>query len=114
VWGHFDDANLVGMVGVQRESHAQLAHKAIIWGMYVDAAHRHRGLGRALINHGLVYAADVLGVRGVNLGVTTSNTVAMALYQSLGFRIYGTEKGFLMIDGVLHDQHLMCCDLPRP
>jgi hypothetical protein len=27
--------------------------------------------------------------------------------QAMGFRTYGTEKGFLMIDGVSHDEHFM-------
>lgn len=111
VWGCFEGRNLLGMLGVQRESQKQLSHKAVIWGMYVDPHHRRRGLGRALVAHGLGYAADALRARSVNLGVNTRNTAAIALYESMGFGIYGTEKGFLMIDGVLHDQHLMACTM---
>jgi RimJ/RimL family protein N-acetyltransferase len=107
VLGAFEDDALVGVIGVQREGQRQLAHKAFIWGMYVHPDHRLKGVGRALVSRALDIAAGELGVRSVNLGVNTRNSAAVALYRSMGFQAYGTEIGFLRINGELHDQHLM-------
>jgi RimJ/RimL family protein N-acetyltransferase len=38
------------------------------------------------------------------LGVNTENTAAIALYESLGFETFGVERGFMLVDGVLHDE----------
>jgi ribosomal protein S18 acetylase RimI-like enzyme len=113
VFGAFADGTLAGVLGIQQEGHRQVAHKAFIWGMYVAPEHRRNGLGRALIAHALKFAAQDLRVRSVNLGVNTANRAAVALYEAMGFRTYGTEPGFLMIDGVLHDEHLMSVVIQR-
>jgi hypothetical protein len=34
---------------------------------------------------------------------------AIALYESMGFRTYGTERGFLLVADELHDEHSMVC-----
>jgi RimJ/RimL family protein N-acetyltransferase len=44
------------------------------------------------------------GLRQVNLGVNASNLASIALYKSLGFEPFAVEKGFLLVDGVLHDE----------
>jgi ribosomal protein S18 acetylase RimI-like enzyme len=107
VWGYFDGTELSGLIGVQRAPQKQLAHKADVWGMYVAPTYRRKGLGRALLGHAIEYAANVLGVRSVNLGVTTTNEAAVGLYKSMGFEIYGTEREFLLVNGIFYDQHLM-------
>lgn len=107
VWGYIDGSSLAGVVGVQRELQEKLSHKALVWGMYVSPEHRRKGIGRALLMHALAYAKGTLKVRTVNLGVNTRNLAAISLYQAVGFEIYGTERGFLMIEGVLHDEHFM-------
>jgi GNAT superfamily N-acetyltransferase len=48
-FGHVDADRLAGAVGVFRVGTAKQAHKAIVWGMYVTAAHRHQGVGAALL-----------------------------------------------------------------
>lgn len=40
-------------------------------------------------------------------GVNIRNDSAIALYRSLGFVTHGIERGYLLIDGVLHDEHFM-------
>jgi RimJ/RimL family protein N-acetyltransferase len=107
VFGAFDDAMLLGIVGLQRESKNKLAHKAWIWGMYVAPLVRRQGIGRRLLQQALAHASREFGVRQVNLGVNSANQAALALYQSLGFTSYGVERGFLLVDGVLHDEHQM-------
>lgn len=107
VLGAFEGDELVGVAGIQREGQKQRAHKAFIWGMYVAPEHRLKGVGRALVSRALDVAAGELGVRSVNLGVNTRNLAAVALYRSMGFQTYGTEIGFLLVNGELHDEHLM-------
>ena len=104
IFGAFDAGELVGIVAVQRESMRKLAHKAHVWGVYVAPAARGAGTGRALLAAALGVAANSLGVRQVTLGVNERNAAAIALYRSLGFETFGVERGFICIDGVLHDE----------
>jgi RimJ/RimL family protein N-acetyltransferase len=107
ILGAFHGSELVGVVGIQRESMLKLAHKAFIWGMYVMPEARNTGIGAALVARALQYATEELRVRQVNLGVNTANTAALALYRKLGFKEFGHERGFLLVDGVLYDEFQM-------
>lgn len=104
VFGAFVGEELAGMVGLRRESHRKLRHKADIWGVYVAPASRKTGVGRRLLEAALHHAAAMPGLRQLTLGVNAANPAAMALYRALGFEPFGIEKGFMMIDGVLHDE----------
>lgn len=104
VVGAWLEADLVGMLGLRRERARKLSHKAFIWGVYVSAAARRRGLGRQLIAHALARAASMTGLRQVNLGVNVSNAEAIALYEAAGFTPFGVERGFMLLDGELHDE----------
>ena len=104
ILGAFDDTRLVGCVGLTRETLRKLAHKAHIWGMYVAPSARERGLGRRLLEEAITQAAAMSGVRQLTLGVNAENTAAIALYEALGFTRCGLESGFLLVDGVLHDE----------
>jgi RimJ/RimL family protein N-acetyltransferase len=104
VFGAFDDGRLIGIVGLQRESHRKLSHKAFIWGVYVAPTHRKRGVGRRLLQATLDHAASMPGLRQLLLGANAANVASIALYKALGFEPFGVEKGFLMVDSVLHDE----------
>jgi len=106
VLGAFDETGLIGLLGLRREGARKLAHKAFIWGMYVTPARRRSGAARKLVAEALARAA-AMGVRQVNLGVNASNVAAIGLYESMGFRSYGLERGFMLLDGRLHDEILM-------
>ena len=56
-------------------------------------AYRGRGLGRQLVEH-LIELADRYKAHTVYLEVRPSNTVARALYASLGFRRIGVRKSY--------------------
>jgi len=107
VLGAWLDVNLVGMLGVQRETMRKLAHKAFLWGMYVAPVARRRGIGRRLVEHALARARSMTGVRQVNLGVNAANVEAIALYEASGFAPFGIERGFMLMDGEPHDEVLM-------
>ncbi|WP_347277469.1 hypothetical protein [Pseudanabaena sp. FACHB-2040] len=50
-------------------------------------------------------------MRRVNLTVVTQQEGAICLYQSFGFRIYGTEQETFSKDGQFYDEHLMTLEL---
>ena len=109
VFGAFNESTLVGITGVRREEHNKLAHKAFIWDVYVAPTFRGLGVGRELVSQALDYAFSTLGVRQGTLGVNKSNLSAIALYETLGFKTFGVEEDFLLVDGVLHDEvHMVC------
>lgn len=111
VFGAFDDGRLIGICGVQQERLIKLAHKATVWGMYVDPAARRSGVGRALMQAVLTYAEVTLRVRTVRLGVNTENHGALSLYRRFSFRIVGTEERCLLIDEVFYGEHQMALDI---
>lgn len=61
------------------------AHAAEVKRMFVDAAWRGRGVGRALLN-ALLAGARARGYQKLKLGTLDDMLVAQALYHSLGFR----------------------------
>ncbi|MBN3762623.1 GNAT family protein [Burkholderia sp. Ac-20365] len=101
------DGALVGTVGLMRETRHKERHKGHVIGMYVADEAAGRGVGRALLTELLAHAARVDGLRQVGLLVTNGNGSARALYESLGFRVYGTEPDAMCIDGVFHGADLM-------
>lgn len=104
VLGAWLDSDLIGMVGLRREQERKLSHKAFIWGMYVAPAARRRGIGGRLLAHALARAASMPGVRQINLGVNATNAEAVTLYEAAGFTAFGVERGFMLLDGRLHDE----------
>ena len=99
---------MVGLVALGRENMAKLAHKAMIWGMYVSPEAREKGFGRALLLEALSLAKSVPGILQVNLCVNATNTPAIRLYESVGFKPFGHESGAMLINDVLHDEIHMC------
>jgi len=112
ILGGFAGGKLVGVVGMQRERHAKLAHKMYLWGMYVAPEARGRGIGRALVEAALRYGFAVDGIRQVNLGVNAANLPAKQLYEACGFVPYGLERAFMVVDGVPQDEIHMVCVRP--
>ena len=106
-FGAFVDGELVGVVGVGRESARKLLHKGFIRGMYVAPGHRGKGLSRQLMAQAMDCVQAMPGVLQVNLSVTGGNETALALYQSCGFAVYGQERGAMLVDGLPYDEIFM-------
>ena len=96
VFGAFAGLDLVGIAGVRREPLAQVAHKAMLWGVYVHPGHRRGGLARRLLGAACAHAR-AQGVLQIHLAVNAENPRALALYESLGFIAYGREPRTLRV-----------------
>ena len=90
-FGAFDNNHLVGTVAVEYSAQAKTRHKALIVGMYVSLAYRHRGVGFALLKELMSQIRTRPGVAMVTLTVTEGNKPATRLYESMGFKSFGTE-----------------------
>jgi RimJ/RimL family protein N-acetyltransferase len=106
-FGAFQNKQLVGIVRLTRYLAPNEKHRAYLAGLYVLPQFRCQGCGRALVSAALSWTANSPGIKRVNLTVVTQQTAAICLYQSFGFRIYGTEPETFSRDGRFYDEHLM-------
>ena len=97
-WGAYEGAELVGMVGLERETRAKNRHKATVVGMYVAPAAAGRGVGRALLE-ALLAHARAQGIASLVLTVTHGNDHALRLYEGAGFRSFGIEPDAIRVEG---------------
>jgi len=70
--------------------------------IYVDAAFRGRGIGRALIAR-QNDEADARGLWTLQTSIFVVNVVSIALHTSSGYRVVGTRERIAQRDGVWHD-----------
>lgn len=91
VFGAFLDDALVGTVALEFAAKPKTRHKAHLIAMFVAPAARGAGVGRALMQAAMRAAAQRPGMRLVTLTVTEGNAAAIALYESMGFSIFGVE-----------------------
>jgi RimJ/RimL family protein N-acetyltransferase len=105
--GAFEDGELAGMVTFVRETGVKDRHKGRIYGVYVSAAHRGKGVGRALIGELLERAKRDSSLEQIQLAVATVQTAARQLYSSLGFETYGTEPRGLKVGSTYVDEDHM-------
>ena len=100
---------------VEDESGALIAYagawivfdEAHVTNVAVAQAMRGQGIGRAILAALMQYAAN-MGAQVLTLEVRKSNTVALALYQSMGFSQLGVRKRYYEDNG--EDALLLICD----
>lgn len=109
-FGCFVGGVLVGIAGLTISPRLKLRHKGTIVGVYLQPAHRSRGLARQLIQT-VIEEARQVGIVGLHLHVTVGNEAAERLYRALGFRRYGVEERALRIAGRFFDEAMMVLDL---
>ncbi len=105
VFGAFVDGRLAGSAGFAQPERAKKRHKGVLWGVYVQAAERHQGLGRGLVEQVIGHAQS--RVEQLHATVSTTNLAARQLYRQLGFQIYGLEPRGLKVGEQYHDQELL-------
>jgi ribosomal protein S18 acetylase RimI-like enzyme len=112
--GAFESGELVGMVTFMRETGEKERHKGRIYGVYVSAAHRGKGIGRALVGRLIECAKSDGSLEQILLSVASSQTAAIGLYRSFGFVKYGTEPNALKIGSEYADEDHMILAIRKP
>lgn len=105
--GAFDGDLLVGIATFKREAGLKESHKGRIYGVYVTAAQRGKGIGRALVAALLEKARQDPSLEQILLAVATCQTAARQLYRSFGFETYGTEPNALKVGSAYVDEDYM-------
>ncbi len=103
VFGAFVGGTLIGVTGLRRHVPVQAAHKAVLWGVFVDPAHRRGGVARRLLDAAIGHARSSQ-VLQIQLCVNTENPRAQALYRSAGFEAFGVEPRALCVGGRFYDE----------
>jgi len=111
VFGAFDGDILIGIAGIVRNEGGKERHKSLIWGMYVTAGSRRRGVGELLMRSAIEQARSWPGVELVHLAVSETAVDARRLYERLGFREWGREPRCLYWNGRFADEVHMVLDL---
>jgi GNAT superfamily N-acetyltransferase len=112
VLGAFVDRELVGMAGFFRSPEEKTRHKARIWGVYVKAAHRGKGIGRALMEE-ILRPTQLESELEQVTAVASGQTAARKLYLELGFQTYGREPQGLKVGESYADEELMTLRLHK-
>ena len=99
------------LVKPPRNNEAQ-AHAAQLTTSFVAPWARGHGLARRL-TLAVVEEARAVGFRVLNLDVRVTQEAAIALYESLGFRRWGTHPFYALVQGQPLAGHFYCKDL-RP
>jgi len=105
--GAFENENLIGMATFIRETGLKERHKGRIYGVYVTATQRGKGVGRALIAALLEKAKHDSSLEQIMLAVATCQNDARQLYRDLGFETYGTEPNALKVGSTYIDEDHM-------
>jgi RimJ/RimL family protein N-acetyltransferase len=99
-----EELELIAGAGIMRARSPKFAHRASIWGVFVEPAYRGNGLGRAVVTAAIVLVRSWPGVDYVDLGASERAPEAQCLYESLGFRAWGREPEATEIGGRRYDE----------
>jgi len=102
--GAFEGPRMIGQAGFFRHEGTKLRHKGTIWGVYVTADARGRGVARAMLTLMLSRLRDYPDLEQVLLSVTTSQAAARRLYSGLGFELFGLETHALKVGDTYADE----------
>lgn len=107
VFGAFAGALLIGITGIRREALVQVTHKATVWGVFVEPAHRGQGIARTLVTTAIAHASENWNIAQVHLCVNTENAPAKNLYEAIGFSTYGIEPRAMKVADRFYDEEHM-------
>ncbi len=105
ILGAFENSKLVGAIRLIEQDPLKFKHIGIVGGLYVDFAHRQKGIAKMLVKGVIEYATYIKKYHALQLKVVTKNLAAIRLYQSFQFQCWATEKNALQFNGECTDQH---------
>ncbi|MDX9691217.1 MAG: GNAT family N-acetyltransferase [Acholeplasmataceae bacterium] len=106
-FGAFIEDMLVGIVTFVKETRIKTRHTGDLYAMYVDSRYRRQKIGTALVNHILSIAKENQVTEKIRLAVTVTNTSALKLYETLGFKTYCHETKSVKINDVYYGTYYM-------
>jgi ribosomal protein S18 acetylase RimI-like enzyme len=109
--GAWLDGELVGSAILRREPGRKFLHKANVYSVYVKPHARGQGIARAMMLEVIARSRRLEHITQLNIGVMSTQIAARALYESLGFEVWGFESRALLIDGVFADHTHMVLHL---
>jgi ribosomal protein S18 acetylase RimI-like enzyme len=99
---------VVGMMGLYRQTSPKEQHKGGVWGVFVRPEWRGRGIAAQLLVELLARARQLAGLEQLQLSVVTTQAAAVHLYQSRGFQTYGLEREALRDgDSYVDEYHMV-------
>lgn len=84
----YDVANITGFAAT---GYSRWNRRQVLCHLYVDCAHRGRGIARELVEH-VLNRGRANGARQVWLETQNTNTPAVRAYQAMGFEIVGLDR----------------------
>lgn len=110
VLGAFDrNGQLCGVAGVSFKNQEKTRHKATLFGLYVVANHRRKGLAQQLVEQAQLLARQRGGIRLMQLTVSETSPAAIALYRRCGFEQFGIEPMAIALDDhYVSKLHMSC------
>ncbi|WP_146607580.1 GNAT family N-acetyltransferase [Spongiactinospora gelatinilytica] len=99
----------VGLVGIFMDERDEVPGTAHLIAMWIDPAHRGRGIGSLLVDEALAWARTA-GARRVGLWVVDANDPAFALYRSKGFAPSGRTMALPSDPSVTETQCVLTLD----
>lgn len=99
-----DQREILASAGVVRETKLKARHRACVWGVYCLPTERGKGYGRAVVERAIETARSWPGVERLELSVSVHDPAPLALYESLGFKVWGREPDALRLDGRSFDE----------
>lgn len=107
VVGAFAGTQLAGTAGFYREPGLKTRHRGHIWGVYLRAEMRGKGIGRSMLLALLERVVSIAGIEQIVLSVATTQSRAIGPYRSLGFESFGRGVKALKIGERYVDEDYM-------
>ena len=98
--GAWVGSELVGMIGLERQSQQKLRHSAELNSMMVHPRHTGKGIGIRLVEAAIAQARQAIGLEQIVLRVSASSESAIRLYERAGFQGCGVvPHAIKLVDG---------------
>ncbi|MEO8885973.1 MAG: GNAT family N-acetyltransferase [Mucilaginibacter sp.] len=100
---------LAGVVSFKTEiaNREKLAHKGLLFRMYVGASHSGKGIGKQLMKKLIERVKELPDIEQINLTVVASNNRAVGLYKSFGFEPFSLERKAIKSNDYYLDEYTM-------
>jgi len=100
------EGQIIGILTLSGAKRRNVRHSAVL-GIAVASEWRGQGIGRRLMAHAIDWARQSGILTRIELHVFARNEIAIALYESLGFKVEGRRRRAVIRDGESIDDLVM-------